>query len=311
MLHLGDDRAHRGGRIGGDAGLVVGDLGLHLGEYSFVDLLVDEGAAGRAARLSAPGEVHAADDAVGDFVGIGIGKRDQRILAAEFEHHGFERVGCRLHHRAAGRHRADQRDHGDVGMRGERGAGFAAAGHEIEHAGRQDVADQLGEAERGQRRLFRRLHHHRIAGGERGRGLAGAEHERVVERNDAADDAARLAHREVHHARSHRDRGAFHLGDEAGIELDLRRGDGGVLDHLGERIAAIGGVDQRQFLGVVAQHSGDALQQPRPLERRRVAPGRERRLGRAHRGIDIGCAAIGDRAERFTGAGIDRVGVAA
>ena len=83
------------------------------------------------------------------------------------------------------------------------------------------------------------------------------------------------------------------------------------LDHLGEGIAAIGGVDHRQFLGVLAQHIGDALEHPRAFERRRVAPGRERRLGGGHRGVDIGCAAIGDRAERFTGAGIDGVGGAA
>jgi hypothetical protein len=86
--------------------------------------------------------------------------------------------------------------------------------------------------------------------------------------------------------------------------------DGGVLDHLGERIAAIGGVDQRQFLGVVAQHVGDAFEEPRALERRGVAPGREGGLGRGDGGIDIGRAAICDRTERFTGAGIDGVGIA-
>src|ERR1700733_15116959 len=45
----------------------------------------------------------------------------------------------------------------------------------------------------GQRRLFRRLHHYRIAGGEGRARFSGAEHERMVERNDAADDTARLA----------------------------------------------------------------------------------------------------------------------
>ena len=186
-----------------------------------------------------------------------------------------------------------------------------AAGHDIEHAGRQNIADQFGKPQRGQRRLFRRLHHHGVAGGERRAGFAGAEHERMVERNDAADDAARLAHREIDHARAHRDRRAFHLGDEAGVEFDLRRGDGRVAHHLGIGIAAIGGVDHRQFLGVLAQHIGDALQKPRAFERRRIAPSREGRLGRIHRGVDIGRAAIGDRPERFTGAGIDGVGGAA
>jgi hypothetical protein len=49
-------------------------------------------------------------------------------------------------HRPAGRHAADQRDHGDPGMAGERGARLLAAGHDVEHAGRQDAVDQLGEA---------------------------------------------------------------------------------------------------------------------------------------------------------------------
>jgi hypothetical protein len=35
---------------------------------------------------------------------------DQRILAPEFEHHRFERIGGGLHHRAADRHGPDQRD---------------------------------------------------------------------------------------------------------------------------------------------------------------------------------------------------------
>ena len=163
----------------------------------------------------------------------GIG--DQRVLAAEFEHHGLERVGGRLHHGAPGRHRADQRDHGDVLMRGQRRARLPAAGHDVEHAGRQDAVDQFGQPQRRQRRLFRRLHHHGVAGGERRAGFAGAEHERMIERNDAADDAARLAHREIHHVRSHRDRRAFHLGDEAGVEFDLGGGDCRVAHHLGDR----------------------------------------------------------------------------
>ena len=243
--------------------------------------------------------------------GIGVGIGDQRILAAEFQHHRFERVGRRLHHRAAGRHRADQRDHGDAGMGRQRGAGLAAARHDVEHARRQNIADQFGKPQRRQRRLFRRLHHHGVAGRQRRAAFAGAEHERMVERNDAADDAARLAHREIDHVRAHRDRRAFHFGHEAGVEFDLRRGDRGVAHHLGIGIAAIGGVDHRQFLGVLAQHIGDALEQARTLERRRVAPGRERGLGRIHRGVDIGGAAIGHRPERLGRSGIDGVGAAA
>ena len=82
----------------------------------------------------------------------------------------------------------------------------------------------------------------------------------MIERDDAADDAARLAHGEIHHTRAHRDRGALHFGDEAGVEVDLRRGDGRVHHHLMNRIAAIGGVDHGEFVGVLAQYVGDALE---------------------------------------------------
>src|SRR5207245_10958822 len=44
----------------------------------------------------------------------GVGEGDQRVLAAEFQQHRLERIGGRLHHRAAGRDAADERSHGDI-----------------------------------------------------------------------------------------------------------------------------------------------------------------------------------------------------
>ena len=73
-----------------------------------------------------------------------------------------------------------------------------------------------------------------------------------------ADHAARLAHREVDHVRAHRDRRALHLGDEAGVELDLRGADHRVADHLVRRVAAVGRIDHRQLLAVLAHDLGDA-----------------------------------------------------
>ena len=119
----------------------------------------------------------------------------------------------------------------------------------------------------------------------------------MIERNDAADDAARLAHGEVHHTWAHRDRGAFHFRHQAGVKLDLRSGDGCVHHHLMHGIAAVGGVDHREFVGVFPQDRGDALEQARALERRRVAPAVERLLRRLHGSVDVVGAAIGERAE--------------
>jgi hypothetical protein len=133
----------------------------------------------------------------------------------------------------------------------------------------------------------------------------------MVERDDAPDHATRLAHREVDNIGAHRDRGALHLGDEAREELDLRRRDLRVGEHLLDRIAAIGGIDHGEFAGVLAQDLRDPLEDARALQRRHAPPFAERGFGRRDRGIHVGRAAIRDLAERFTGAGIDGVGVAA
>ena len=84
------------------------------------------------------------------------------------------------------------------------------------------------------------------------------------------------------------------------------------LDHLGDRIAAVGGVDHRQLLRVLAQHLGDrgaaCLARSSGSTWRQLLEGG---LGRRDRGIHVGRARIGDLAERLAGAGIDRVGLAA
>src|SRR5262245_60267572 len=80
ILCLAHNRAHGRGWIGRDAGLVALDRMLHPFEHGVVDLLVHESAAGRAAGLPAPGEVHAVDDGGRHRVEIGVGESDQRIL---------------------------------------------------------------------------------------------------------------------------------------------------------------------------------------------------------------------------------------
>jgi len=63
------------------------------------------------------------------------------------------------------------------------------------------------------------------------------------------------------------------------------------------RIAAVGGVDHRQLVGILAQDRGDALEDTRAFERWRVAPTVERLLGHLHRRVDVVGAAISERAE--------------
>ncbi len=309
VLHLAHDRTHGGGGIGRDAGLVALDRILHALEHCVVDPLVHEGAAGRAAALPAPGEVHAVDHGGRYVVDVGIREGDQRVLAAEFQQHRLDRVARRLHHGAAGLDAADERDLVDAGMGGEGGARFSPAGHEAEDALRQQAVDELGQPQRGQRRLVRRLHHDGVAGGERRRRLAGREHEGMIERDDAADHAEWLAHGEVHRVGSHGDRGALHLGDQAGIEIELGRRHRRVPHHLGEGIAAIGGIDHGELVAVLAQDLGDRAQHLGTFERRHPAPFLERGLGRGDGSFGVGHRAVDHLAQRLAGSGADGVDV--
>ena len=111
--------------------------------------------------------------------------------------------------------------------------------------------------------------------------------------------------------RPHRDRRALHLGDEAGEELHLRRRHHGVADHLGDRIAAVGGVDHRELLRMLAQHRRNALEHLGALERQHVAPVLECGLRGGDRRIDVGGAASATLPSDFARARIDRVGLAA
>jgi hypothetical protein len=61
-LRAAHDRAHRRRRVGRQARAEVRDARLDALDHGVVDRRVHERAAGRAARLAAPGEVHAADD---------------------------------------------------------------------------------------------------------------------------------------------------------------------------------------------------------------------------------------------------------
>jgi hypothetical protein len=109
----------------------------------------------------------------------------------------------------------------------------------------------------------------------------------MVERNDPADHAERLAHGKVQCVRTHRDRRSFHLGDKAGIEIELRRARLGVAHHLGIGVAAIGGVDHGEFLAIPAQHLGNRPKHLGAIERGHAPPFPERGLRRRDRGLRV------------------------
>src|SRR5262249_8334615 len=129
-----------------------------------------------------------------------------------------------------------------------------AARHEPPHPGGRDAVDHRGGPRGGWRRLRGRFAQGGVAGGGGGCLFPRHEHERVIERNDAPDHAEGLAYREIHRVRPHWDRGALHLGDEAGVEIELRGSHLCVAHHLGVGVAAIGGVDHGKLIAVLAQH---------------------------------------------------------
>ena len=133
----------------------------------------------------------------------------------------------------------------------------------------------------------------------------------MIERNDAADHAQGLADGEVDDVRTHRDRCALHLGHEAGKELHLGGGDHRIADHLLDGIAAVGGVDHRELVGILAQDFAASPQDFCTLERQHMPPFGECGLCHGHRRIDVLGAGVGDLTERLSRAGVDRVGVAA
>ncbi len=70
-------------------------------------------------------------------VEVGVAEDDARALAAELEADRGEVLCCRSGDRLRGRHRTGERDAGDAGMRGQRGARLLAVTlHDVEHPGR-------------------------------------------------------------------------------------------------------------------------------------------------------------------------------
>ena len=117
----------------GDAFGAVGD---HGGEC-VVDRGLDQQAGGGGAAFAVQRIDHE-DGGIGGAVKVGIGKDDDRVLAAEFEMDAFQGVGALLHDHRAGAAFADEADGLDVGMFGQGAASlFAQAVDKVPDAGRQ------------------------------------------------------------------------------------------------------------------------------------------------------------------------------
>ena len=187
-------------------------------------------------------------------------------------------------------------------MKGQRFPGlFAEAGNDVEHAVRQPrLLAEPAQEQRAKRRLLGRLQHDRIARDQRRAELPRGDDERIVPRHDRADDAERLLHHHRHIVRADRRDFVGELVGKLGIILDAvgaeRDVDG---ERIGDRLADVERLQERQLLAMLADELGEAQQDFLFPGRVGVAP--DPALERAPRGtnraVDIGRAAIGDIGE--------------
>ena len=170
-------------------------------------------------------------------------------LAAELQVDSLERARGVLGDPLARLDRARERDHVDVVVGDERGAGLVAAGDDVQDAARHGVGGELGEPQRSVMGVVGAgLSTTVLPRGQRGGDLPDRHHQRVVPRRDLADDSDRLA---PHHRRVALDvlAGALpsrlraapaknaQLVDDSGDLVGLHRVD---------RLAGVGGLDPRR-----------------------------------------------------------------
>jgi hypothetical protein len=241
-------------------------------QHGIVYRLMQEGAAGGATGLAAPPEVHARNDRLHDRVRIRIAERDERVLAAQLQQHGFDRIGGRVQHRPACRDAADQCDLGNCGVGGQVRRLWPGHRQHVEDTGRKQRSDKFREPQRGQRGLVRRLDDDGIAGSKDCCGLARAEQQWMVERQEPGNNAQWFANGEVHAVRAQWNGAALHLGHEACKELHLFRGGIGVAAHLAIGIATVGRIEHGQFRAVLADDGCGGAQHPCSIRWRDLPP---------------------------------------
>lgn len=221
---------------------------------------------------------------------VGVGEDDDRGLAAQLGDGGHHVGRGGLGDLDAGRHRAGEGDLVDVRVAGQGGSRLAVAGDDVQDAWRQAALQgDPADLQRGERGFGGRLEHHRAARGECRGGPASGVLERVVERDDLAGDADRLADRVVDQAGPEGDRRAAQLVGYARVELEVagRRLDIGL--GLAERFADVLALQAGQPFALVADGLGDPVEDPATVGCPHTGPlgGREGRAGRRHRLVHV------------------------
>ena len=145
---------------------------------------------------------------------------------------------------------------------------------------------ELGEPQRRQRRQLGGLQHERVAGRQAGRHLPGGDRQREVPRDDQADDAERLAEREVD-AAGDRDRVAQQPLGRAGVVAERVDDHAHLAERVADRLAGVARLEDGELVDVLGQRVGQPVQQHRAVGRADGAPGRERGLRGGDGGVGL------------------------
>ena len=155
------------------------------------------------------------------------------------------------------------------------------AGQDVEHALRHaGLFGERHQRQRGQRRFIGGLEHHGAARSERRRHFSGDHRARKIPRRDRAADADRLLDREQPRIRPlGRDGLAIDAARFLGEKFDIGAADIDFAERFRQRLALLGGEDQRQVLAVGDDQVEPFAQNVGALFGRELGPGRERALG--------------------------------
>lgn len=237
---------------------------------------------------------------------IGIGFDDRGCLAAEFERRLRDVRLAVVEHLAARVHAARERDHPDRRMRAQRLGRRMIHRQDVDDARREArVVDGFRDLECRHRRVVARPHDHRVAGDQRRRDLAQQRVDRIVERDQARDDADRLAVQEqVLVGRVARNDFTFDPARPFGvIARDLARVDGFVRRVL-DALAGFPSQRRADLRCACGERIGETMQVRRALGARQRAPALLRGGGRGGRSERVGRRRGGHARERRFGGGI-------
>ena len=307
-LLLGDQRSHLARLFGRRS-----DADRHGARDEFADEAVVDGTLHEQPGTGRTDLARAGEDAdqraVDSGFEVGVFEDDVRALAAQLQADLLHVPGAGPHDGLADLDAAREGDHVDVARRSEVVAHLTArTGEHLEDALRQaGLFEDVAELERGERRDRGGLQDHHVAGGERRRHLPGRHQQREVPRRDAGRDADRLPHDHAHALAGDLQCLAVLFDGKTGVVVEGVRRVVYVDERLGEQLAHLPGLEQRQVLGALADQAGRLVEQLGALHGELARPGTgiERLARRAYRTLSVCDGALRHDRDRLFGRRID------